>query len=205
MPWCPAVSSPIASAASSPEGTRPVAIERVVLVAPRGFCAGVIRAIATVEEALRIFGPPVYVRRAIVHNANVVARLAAAGARFVDEVAEVPIGGVVVFSAHGVAPMVHEQAKARRLRVVDATCPLVAKIHREVIRYHRGGYGVVLVGRNGHDEVIGTLGQAPNVCLVERADDVENVPFPDSRMVACVTQTTLNPVSYTHLTLPTKA
>ena len=168
-------------------------IERVILVAPRGFCAGVLRAIATVERALEIFGPPVYVRRAIVHNQHVADRLAAAGAVFVDDLDAVPRRGVAVFGAHGVATIVRRQASARDLRVVDATCPLVAKVHREVRRYSREGYDVLVVGHRGHDEVIGTLGQADRVQLVE---DVTGVPLvradrPDR--VACVTQTTLRP------------
>jgi 4-hydroxy-3-methylbut-2-enyl diphosphate reductase len=166
-------------------------IERVILVSPRGFCAGVVRAIATVERALAVFAPPVYVRRAIVHNSHVVARLAAAGAVFVDELDEVPPGSVVVFGAHGVAASVREQARVRDLRVVDATCPLVAKVHREVCRYRRRGYEVVLIGRAGHDEVVGTLGQASGVQLVENVSDVSRVRAACSDQIACVTQTTL--------------
>jgi 4-hydroxy-3-methylbut-2-enyl diphosphate reductase len=168
-------------------------IERVVLVSPRGFCAGVVRAIATVERALAIFPPPVYVRRAIVHNAHVVAGLAAAGAIFVDDLDNVPRGAVVVFSAHGVPAWVREQAKARGLRVVDATCPLVAKVHREVRRFRGEGFDVVLIGQARHDEVVGTLGQAPGVRLVARASDVPQLRVSDPDRVACVTQTTLSP------------
>jgi 4-hydroxy-3-methylbut-2-enyl diphosphate reductase len=167
--------------------------ERVVLVSPRGFCAGVVRAIATVERALETFGPPVYVRHAIVHNAHVVARLAAAGATGVDELDEVPKGAVVVLSAHGVAASVREQAMARDLRVVDATCPLVAKVHREVRRFSNLGYDVLLIGHAGHDEVVGTLGQAPDVRLIESAFDASCLRVADSDRVACVTQTTLSP------------
>ena len=166
-------------------------IERVILVSPRGFCAGVVRAIATVERALAMFGPPVYVRRAIVHNAHVVARLAAAGAVFVDELDDVPRGSVVVFGAHGVAASVREQARARDLRVVDATCPLVAKVHAEVSRYRRAGYDVVLIGHAGHDEVVGTLGQVAGVQLVEDVSEVSRVRVDCPDRVACVTQTTL--------------
>lgn len=166
---------------------------RVVLVSPRGFCAGVVRAISTVERALAIFGPPVYVRRAIVHNGKVVARLAAAGATFVDELNEVPLGAVVVFSAHGVPPSVREQARKRSLQVVDATCPLVAKVHREVRRFSSLGYDVVMIGHPGHDEVIGTLGQAPRVRLVEEVSDVPSLGVANPARVACVTQTTLSP------------
>ena len=166
--------------------------KRVVLVSPRGFCAGVVRAIATVERALAIFGPPVYVRRAIVHNEHVVGRLAAAGATFVEDLDEVPRGGVVVLSAHGVAASVYEHARERELRVVDATCPLVAKVHREVRRFSDLGFDVLLIGHAGHDEVVGTLGQAPGVRLVERLSDVSRLQVGDEDRVACVTQTTLS-------------
>ncbi len=168
-------------------------IERVVLVSPRGYCAGVVRAIATVERALTLFARPVYVRRAVVHNAHVVARLAAAGATFVHELDEVPHGGVVVLSAHGVAPAVREQARARDLRVVDATCPLVAKVHLEVRRFRGLGFDVVLIGHAGHDEVVATLGQAPGVQLVENVSDAASVRVADPDRIACVTQTTLSP------------
>lgn len=166
-------------------------IERVILVSPRGFCAGVVRAITTVERALAVFGPPVYVRRAIVHNVHVVARLATAGAVFVEELDDVPRGSVVVFGAHGVAASVRELARARDLRVVDATCPLVAKVHAEVSRYRRGGYDVLLIGHAGHDEVVGTLGQVTGVQLVEDLADVPGVRVACPDRVACVTQTTL--------------
>lgn len=168
--------------------------QRVVLVSPRGFCAGVVRAIATVERALAIFGPPVYVRRAIVHNAHVVGRLAASGAMFIDELDEVPENAVVVFSAHGVPASVREQAGARGLRVVDATCPLVAKVHREVRRFSDLGFDVLLIGQAGHDEVVGTLGQAPDVRLVEHVSDLTGLGVADPDRVACVTQTTLSPL-----------
>ena len=168
-------------------------LERVILVSPRGFCAGVVRAVRSVERALVVFGPPVYVRRAIVHNAHIAARLTAAGAVFVDELDQVPRGGVVVIGAHGVAASVLEQARALELRVVDATCPLVAKVHREVKRYRRQRYEVVLVGHAGHDEVVGTLGQAPGVRLVEHVLDVAGLRLAGPDRVACVTQTTLRP------------
>jgi 4-hydroxy-3-methylbut-2-en-1-yl diphosphate reductase len=167
-------------------------VERVILVAPRGSCAGVVRAITAVERALAAFPPPVYVRRSIVHNEHVLARLTAAGARFVDELDDVPRGAVVVFSAHGVAPAVREAARARDLRVIDATCPLVAKVHREVRRFSREGRDVVLIGHAGHDEVIGTLGQGPSVQLCERAEDVAGLRVADPTRVASVTQTTLS-------------
>jgi 4-hydroxy-3-methylbut-2-enyl diphosphate reductase len=170
-----------------------VTIERVVLVSPRGFCAGVIRAVATVEGALAAFPPPVYVRHAIVHNADVVARLAAAGAVFVDDLDEVPEGSVVVLGAHGVAASVRDAAARRGLRVVDATCPLVAKVHAEVRRYRRRGFDVVLVGHAGHDEVTGTLGQTDGIQLVEAVSDVARLAVGRPDRVACVTQTTLRP------------
>jgi 4-hydroxy-3-methylbut-2-en-1-yl diphosphate reductase len=168
-------------------------IERVVLVSPRGFCAGVVRAIAAVERALALFDPPVHVRHAIVHNADVVRRLAAAGAVFVDDLDQVPPGGVVVLGAHGVAASVREEADRRGLLVVDATCPLVAKVHREVRKYRRRGFDVVLVGHAGHDEVIGTLGQTDRIQLVEDVADAARVRVRRPDRVACVTQTTLRP------------
>ena len=167
-------------------------VERVVVVSPRGFCAGVVRAIETVERALALYPPPVYVRRAIVHNAHVVARLAAAGAVFVDELDEVPIGSVVVLSAHGVAASVYEEARARDLRVIDATCPLVAKVHHEVRRFRESGADVFLIGHAGHDEVVGTLGQAAGVRLLEPGSDVSTLRVADPARVACVVQTTLS-------------
>jgi 4-hydroxy-3-methylbut-2-enyl diphosphate reductase len=166
-------------------------IERVILVSPRGFCAGVIRAIASVERAIAIYPPPVYVRHAVVHNADVVRRLAAAGAVFVDELDDVPRGGVVVLGAHGVPPSVRDEADRRGLVVVDATCPLVAKVHREVQRFRRRGLDVVLVGHAGHDEVIGTLGQADAIQLVEDVQGASRVRVRRPDRVACVTQTTL--------------
>lgn len=168
-------------------------LRRVVLVSPRGFCAGVVRAITTVERALAMFGPPVYVRRAIVHNAHVVERLAAAGAVFVNDLEEVPRNAVVVFSAHGVAESVRGQATARELQVVDATCPLVAKVHQEVRRFGDLGFEVILIGHAGHDEVLATLGQATHVRLIEHVSDVATLRVTDSTRVACVTQTTLSP------------
>lgn len=164
---------------------------QVIVVSPRGFCAGVVRAVETVERALKNLPPPVYVRRAIVHNARVVARLAAAGAVFVDDVDDVPPGGVVVFSAHGVSRDVEDRAASRGLRVIDATCPLVMKVHHEVRRYRGAGDDVVLIGHAGHDEIIGTLGQATGVQLVEDPADVARVTVSESHNVACVTQTTL--------------
>jgi 4-hydroxy-3-methylbut-2-en-1-yl diphosphate reductase len=168
-------------------------IERVVLVSPRGFCAGVVRAVATVERAVATCPSPVYVRRAIVHNADVVRRLAAGGARFIEELGEAPPGSVVVLGAHGVARSVLDQAAERHLRVVDATCPLVAKVHREARRYRARGFDVLLVGHAGHDEVVGTLGQANGIQLVEDVRDASRVRVRRPARVACLTQTTLRP------------
>jgi 4-hydroxy-3-methylbut-2-enyl diphosphate reductase len=170
------------------------AVREVVLAAPRGFCAGVVRAIGLVEEALARHGAPVYVRRAIVHNPHVVARLEALGAVVVQEVDQVPQGAVVVFSAHGVSRAVRAAAEARGLTTVDATCPLVQKVHDEVRRYLAEGYGVVLIGHPAHDEVVGTLGQAPGaIQLVQTAAQAAQVKVSDPGRVACVSQTTLTP------------
>jgi 4-hydroxy-3-methylbut-2-en-1-yl diphosphate reductase len=166
----------------------------VLLAAPRGFCAGVRRAIDAVEDALKAYGPPVYVRRAIVHNLVVVRDLEAKGAVFVEELSEVPEGAVTILSAHGVARSVFAEAEARGLRTIDAVCPLVAKVHREVIRHHRSGRRVVLVGHAGHPEIIGTLGQVPEgaVLLVEAAGDVARLPIPADEPVAYAVQTTFS-------------
>jgi 4-hydroxy-3-methylbut-2-enyl diphosphate reductase len=166
---------------------------RVVLAAPRSFCAGVERAIETVERALDRFGTPVYVRRQIVHNRHVVAELEDRGAVFVHELDEVPDGATVVFSAHGVAPAVRAEAAQRGLQVVDATCPLVGKVHHEVQRFHRRGYHVVLIGHAGHDEIEGTLGEGEKITLIENADDVATLQVADPQRIAYVTQTTLSP------------
>jgi len=166
---------------------------RVMLAGPRSFCAGVERAIETVERALERFGAPVYVRRQIVHNRHVVARLEEAGAVFVHELDEVPDGATVVFSAHGVAPAVRVDAAARHHRVIDATCPLVAKVHTEVRRFHERGYQVVLIGHAGHDETEGTLGEVDGIELVETPDDVARLRVPVGARVAYRTQTTLAP------------
>ena len=166
---------------------------RVVLAQPRGFCAGVVRAVDIVERALATFGSPVYVRHEIVHNAHVVADLKARGAVFVREVDEIPEGAVAVFSAHGVARQVEHAAAARGLDVLDATCPLVTRVHNDGRRYAAQGRAVILVGHAGHPEVIGTLGQIEGeVHLVATADDVAALPIPPDRPVAYVTQTTLS-------------
>ena len=166
---------------------------RVVLAQPRGFCAGVERAIAIVERALDRWGPPIYVRHEIVHNRHVVEDLRRRGAVFVDELSEVPPGAITVFSAHGVARRVEEMARERRLPVLDATCPLVAKVHAEGRRYAAGGREVVLVGHAGHAEVEGTVGQIPGrVHLVQTVDDVAVLEVADPQRLAYVTQTTLS-------------
>ena len=168
-------------------------ITEIVLAGPRGFCAGVERAIDIVEQALEVCGPPVYVRREIVHNGYVVDKLRAKGAIFVDELDEVPDAATVIFSAHGVAPAVREEARRRRLRVIDATCPLVTKVHLEAVRYAREGYSIVLIGHEDHDEVIGTLGEAPDrIHVVASAAEVDGLEVPDPDRVAYLTQTTLS-------------
>ncbi|TCZ64000.1 4-hydroxy-3-methylbut-2-enyl diphosphate reductase [Roseicella aquatilis] len=166
---------------------------RIILAQPRGFCAGVVRAVEIVERALETYGRPVYVRHEIVHNRRVVETLEAKGARFVKELDEVPPGAVTVFSAHGVARSVEAEAAARRLPVLDATCPLVSKVHHEGRRYQAAGRTVILIGHAGHPEVEGTLGQIPGeVHLVASAEAVERLPIPRDRPVAYVTQTTLS-------------
>ena len=166
---------------------------RIYVANPRGFCAGVERAIATVERALEEFGPPVYVRHEVVHNKTVVEALRARGAVFVEDLAEVPPGGRVVFSAHGVTRAISEEARMRGLTVFDATCPLVSKVHKEVIRWRREGYECLLIGHAGHPEVEGTLGQvADGVYLVQTERDLDSVPVKDPEHVAYVTQTTLS-------------
>jgi 4-hydroxy-3-methylbut-2-enyl diphosphate reductase len=165
----------------------------ILLASPRGFCAGVDRAIEIVELALEIYGAPVWVRHEIVHNRHVVDALRAKGARFVDELADVPEGSLVVFSAHGVAPAVREEARRRGLRAIDATCPLVTKVHVEALRYARDGYEIVLVGHRGHVEVEGTLGHAADrMTLVETVADVARLAPRDPARLAVLTQTTLS-------------
>ena len=167
--------------------------KKIFLLKPRGFCAGVVRAIDVVKIALDLYGPPVYVRKEIVHNKHVVDELREAGAIFVEELDEVPEGARAIFSAHGVAPSVRRQAKERRLDVIDATCPLVTKVHLEAVRFARDGYSIVLIGHKDHDEVIGTLGEVPGRShLVETVDDVDRLELPDSTRVRYLTQTTLS-------------
>jgi 4-hydroxy-3-methylbut-2-en-1-yl diphosphate reductase len=168
-------------------------IQRVLLASPRGYCAGVERAVETVETALQLYGAPVYVRKQIVHNVHVVRDLESLGAIFVDEVDEIPEGATVVFSAHGVAPSVHQGSAALGLTVVDATCPLVTKVHTQAKRYAGEGYTVVLVGHAGHEEVVGTMGEAPDkTVLVEKVEDVATLDLPAGTPVAYITQTTLS-------------
>ena len=167
--------------------------KKIFLLKPRGFCAGVVRAIDVVKIALDLYGPPVYVRKEIVHNKHVVDELREAGAIFVEELDEVPVGARAIFSAHGVAPSVRRQARERRLDVIDATCPLVTKVHLEAVRFARDGYSIVLIGHKDHDEVIGTLGEVPDRSyLVETVDDVDRLELPDPARVRYLTQTTLS-------------
>jgi 4-hydroxy-3-methylbut-2-enyl diphosphate reductase len=168
-------------------------VKRVLLASPRGYCAGVERAVETVERALELHGRPVYVRKQIVHNAHVVRELEERGAVFVESEEEVPEGAVVVFSAHGVAPVVRTNAAARRLRAIDATCPLVTKVHAQARRLAATGHTIVLIGHAGHEEVEGTMGEAPGaIVLVESVSDAETVELPPARPLAYVTQTTLS-------------
>ncbi|WP_437090915.1 4-hydroxy-3-methylbut-2-enyl diphosphate reductase [Streptomyces sp. enrichment culture] len=176
-----------------PESARPSAERRVLLAQPRGYCAGVDRAVKTVEVALERFGAPVYVRKQIVHNVHVVKTLEERGAVFVEETEEVPPGAVVVFSAHGVAPVVHQEAQALSLRTIDATCPLVTKVHREAVNFAKADYDILLIGHEGHEEVIGTAGEAPgHVHLVDGPQAVADVQVRDPERVAWLSQTTLS-------------
>ena len=166
---------------------------RVLLAKPRGYCAGVDRAVETVEKTLELYGAPVYVRKQIVHNLHVVRRLEELGAIFVDETDEVPEGAIVVFSAHGVAPVVHEEAKARSLRTIDATCPLVTKVHAEARRFAAADYDILLIGHEGHEEVVGTTGEAPaNIHLVDGPAGAAGVEVRDPGRVVWLSQTTLS-------------
>ena len=167
--------------------------KRVLLAAPRGYCAGVDRAVITVEKALDLYGAPVYVRKQIVHNKHVVQTLEARGAIFVDETDEVPEGKIVVFSAHGVSPAVHQSAASRNLKTIDATCPLVTKVHHEARRFASDDYDILLIGHEGHEEVEGTAGEAPdNVILVDGIDSIPNIKVRDENKVAWLSQTTLS-------------
>ncbi|MRJ76594.1 4-hydroxy-3-methylbut-2-enyl diphosphate reductase [Aeromicrobium sp. SMF47] len=165
----------------------------VLLADPRGYCAGVDRAVITVEKALDLYGAPVYVRKQIVHNKHVVNNLAARGAIFVEELDEVPEGATVVFSAHGVSPMVHAEAAERQLKTIDATCPLVTKVHHEARRFASDGYQILLIGHEGHEEVEGTAGEAPeHITLVQTPDDVDHIEFPPGTRLSWLSQTTLS-------------
>ena len=165
----------------------------VLLANPRGFCAGVVRAIDIVEIALEMYGPPVYVRKEIVHNPHVVDDLREKGAIFVESEDEVPEAGVIVFSAHGVSPEVRANADSKKGTVIDATCPLVTKVHLEAIKYVKDGYAIVLIGHAGHDEIIGTMGEAPaHIQLIQSVEEARTVAVPDPDRVVCLTQTTLS-------------
>jgi 4-hydroxy-3-methylbut-2-en-1-yl diphosphate reductase len=171
-----------------------VTVEKLLLAAPRGYCAGVDRAVQTVEHALELHGPPVYVRKEIVHNKHVVASLRERGAIFVDELDDsIPEGAITVFSAHGVSPAVHADAERRGLQTIDATCPLVTKVHREAVKFAGEGYTIVLIGHAGHEEVEGTTGEAPDhIVLVQTEEDVDELEVPDPEKVAYISQTTLS-------------
>ena len=169
------------------------AVEKLLVAGLRGFCAGVVRAIDVVDRALQVCDGPVYVRKEIIHNRYVVDELRAKGAVFVEEADEVPDGSWLIYSAHGISPTVREAARAKRLRTIDATCPLVTKVHLEAIHYARKGYTIVLIGHQDHDETIGTLGEAPaSICLVGNKEEAETVQVPDPDKVAYLTQTTLS-------------
>lgn len=167
--------------------------KKILLLRPRGFCAGVVRAIDVVKIVLNLYGAPIYVRKEIVHNRHVVDELRAAGAIFVDELNEVPVGSRVIFSAHGVSPAVRAEARERHLQVIDATCPLVTKVHLEAVKFARQNHTIVLIGHKDHDEVVGTLGEAPeSTILVESVEDVNALEVRDPAKVSFITQTTLS-------------
>ena len=167
--------------------------KKILLLKPRGFCAGVVRAVDVVKLALEFYQPPIYVLHEIVHNKHVVQELGAAGAIFVDEISDVPVGARIIFSAHGVSPQVRNEAKSRNLNVIDATCPLVTKVHMEAIRFAKQGYSIVLIGHKHHDETIGTMGEAPDsMYLVSDVADADALNVPDPQRIAYLTQTTLS-------------
>jgi 4-hydroxy-3-methylbut-2-en-1-yl diphosphate reductase len=192
----PEISGSLATLPAGVQSTTPdtkTGPSRVLLAAPRGYCAGVDRAVQTVEHALDLYGEPIYVRKEIVHNKHVVQELEKRGAIFVDQETEVPEGEMVVFSAHGVAPSVHANAAARHLRTIDATCPLVTKVHVEARKFAADGYTIVLIGHEGHEEVEGTTGEAPeNIVLVQTEADVDDLEVDDPERIAYITQTTLS-------------
>ena len=180
------MSSPHLPGGGCPEKT-------VILLTPRGFCAGVVRAIDVVKIALQVFGAPIYVRKEIVHNRQVVQELRSMGAVFVEELTQVPEGARLIFSAHGVSPAVRSEAKARNLEVTDATCPLVTKVHLEALKFAREGYTILLIGHRDHDEVVGTMGEAPeNTIVISTEQEVEHLEVPNPEKVAYLTQTTLS-------------
>src|SRR3954452_3756738 len=173
---------------------------KVILANPRGFCAGVNIAIDVVDQVIQLKGPPVYVFHEIVHNRHVVEDFRSRGVTFVDHIDEVPPGSVVVYSAHGISPEVRAQSKGRRLQEVDATCPLVTKVHLEVLKFAKEGYSIVFIGHKKHDEAIGTVGEAPDaITVVENPEDVERLEVPDPNKVAYVTQTTLSVADATRM------
>ncbi len=178
---------------SSGLGAQSATGKKIILLSPRGFCAGVVRAVDVVKIALDLYGAPIYVRKEIVHNKHVVDELKASGAIFIDELSEVPNGSRLIFSAHGVSPAVREEAKERSLNVIDGTCPLVTKVHLEAKKYAAKGYSIVLVGHANHDEVVGTMGEAPHCTyLVEKPEDVASLQLPDESKIVYLTQTTLS-------------
>ncbi|MGW7490950.1 4-hydroxy-3-methylbut-2-enyl diphosphate reductase [Streptomyces sp. NPDC054786] len=185
--------SPTPAATPGEDASRRSGRRKVLLAAPRGYCAGVDRAVIAVEKALEQYGAPVYVRHEIVHNKYVVKTLEKKGAIFVDETQEVPEGNIVIFSAHGVAPVVHDEAKRGKLATIDATCPLVTKVHKEAVRYAKEDYDILLIGHEGHEEVVGTSGEAPeHITLVDGPEDVANVEVRDPEKVVWLSQTTLS-------------
>jgi 4-hydroxy-3-methylbut-2-en-1-yl diphosphate reductase len=187
---CYNVTSHMANAAFAPQT---IPVKKIILLRPRGFCAGVVRAIDVVKIALDLYGAPIYVRKEIVHNKHVVDELRTAGAIFVEELSEVPRGARVIFSAHGVAPTVRRDATERELQVIDATCPLVTKVHLEAVKFARKNYTIILIGHKDHDEVIGTLGEAPeSTILVSTVEDVDQLQLRDPERVSYITQTTLS-------------
>jgi 4-hydroxy-3-methylbut-2-enyl diphosphate reductase len=165
--------------------------KKIILAKPRGFCAGVTRAVKTVEKALELFGAPVFVKHQIVHNKRVVNMLKKKGAQFVESLNDIPEGSVTIFSAHGVAPQVKQEAGERNLKTIDATCPLVQKVHLEAKKFHNDGYTVILIGHRGHQEVMGIMGEG-QIELIENVNDIESIEAPDSQKVVCLTQTTLS-------------
>jgi 4-hydroxy-3-methylbut-2-enyl diphosphate reductase len=179
--------------ANSVTAPQAVSTKKIILLRPRGFCAGVVRAIDVVKIALDLYGAPIYVRKEIVHNKHVVDELRAAGAIFIEELDEVPFGARVIFSAHGVSPLVRKQAVERNLQVIDATCPLVTKVHLEAVKFAKKSFTIVLIGHKDHDEVIGTLGEAPEATvLVSNVEDVNRLNVKDPERVSFITQTTLS-------------